>query len=499
MTQAPSRYRGPSSLAELEDRLRWDLERIEGLPPSWPREQSQTDQPLLDVAVVGAGMAGLTTGFALIRQGLRNIQLFDRAREGQEGPWVTYARMETLRSPKHLAGPALGLASLTFRAWYEAQFGTESWEALGKIPRPQWMDYLNWYRRVTAVPVENEATLYDLDGDATGVTAHFRTKSGEKTVRARYLVLANGRDGLGGPFIPEPYRSLHSKRVAHSADEIDFAALRGKRIAVIGAGASAIDNAAEALEAGAAAVTLMVRRRDIPRINKSLAANSPGFAKGFRALEPAARIAINHYFNEVSAPPPKGSMLRASRHGAFAVWTDCRIDGVREENGEITLSTNRGELACDQVILGTGFSLDWGQRPELARLAGAIMLWRDAAMPDMPAGFGEQPFLGQGMEFLPRAGTGADWVTRVYCMNNAATMSHGRIAGDIPGISIGAERVAEHITETLFASEWRRHLEALERFEMPELTGEEWTETPVGQENARPASLLARSKQVGCP
>ena len=32
---------------------------------------------------------------------------------------MTYARMETLRSPKQLVGPAYGMASLTFRAWHE--------------------------------------------------------------------------------------------------------------------------------------------------------------------------------------------------------------------------------------------------------------------------------------------------------------------------------------------------------------------------------------------
>jgi hypothetical protein len=32
--------------------------------------------------------------------------------------------MLTLRSPKQLIGPDLGVPSLTFRAWYEAQHGT---------------------------------------------------------------------------------------------------------------------------------------------------------------------------------------------------------------------------------------------------------------------------------------------------------------------------------------------------------------------------------------
>ena len=40
-----------------------------------------------------------------------------------------YARMDTLRSPKTLTGPALGVPSLTFRAWYEAKYGLDAWEA----------------------------------------------------------------------------------------------------------------------------------------------------------------------------------------------------------------------------------------------------------------------------------------------------------------------------------------------------------------------------------
>ena len=70
--------------------------------------------------------------------------------------------METLRSPKQLAGPALGIPSLTFRAWFEAQFGRAAWDALDKIPRLQWMDYLRWYRRVLALPVRNDHRVTDL-------------------------------------------------------------------------------------------------------------------------------------------------------------------------------------------------------------------------------------------------------------------------------------------------------------------------------------------------
>jgi cation diffusion facilitator CzcD-associated flavoprotein CzcO len=65
-------------------------------------------------------------------------------------------------------------------------------------------------------------------------------------------------------------------RVFHTMDAIDFDALRGRHIAVLGAGASAFDNAACALEAGAA-VSQFARRAVLPQINKSKAASFPAF------------------------------------------------------------------------------------------------------------------------------------------------------------------------------------------------------------------------------
>ena len=102
---------GPDSLMGLEARLARDLLVLGQPAGNWvaPRRHDGLGE-VLDVAVIGAGMAGLTTGFALLRDGVRNIRLFDSSEAGREGPWVTFARMETLRSPKHLTGPALGAA-----------------------------------------------------------------------------------------------------------------------------------------------------------------------------------------------------------------------------------------------------------------------------------------------------------------------------------------------------------------------------------------------------
>ena len=112
-------------LAALEDRLREDLERLCLPAQDWLARPA--DDPVLDVAIVGGGMAGLAAAAQLWLLGVRRIRVFDRNPVGAAGPWVTHARMETLRSPKELVGPALGLPSLTFRAWYEAQFGESGW------------------------------------------------------------------------------------------------------------------------------------------------------------------------------------------------------------------------------------------------------------------------------------------------------------------------------------------------------------------------------------
>src|ERR1700736_502104 len=121
---------GPRSLAELEARFARDLDML-AIPPAkqWLEPRTHPSHgPMLDVAIVGAGMAGLSAALALRCLGIRNVEIFDRSPKDFEGPWATYARMEVLRSPKELTGPALGFSNLTFRAWFEARFGRAAWD-----------------------------------------------------------------------------------------------------------------------------------------------------------------------------------------------------------------------------------------------------------------------------------------------------------------------------------------------------------------------------------
>jgi len=465
-----------TSLAGLEARFRRDLELLT-LPPAkdWlePRVHPRYGQ-VADAAIVGAGMAGLAAAFALKCQAVRGLRVFDRAPEGLEGPWTTTARMETLRSPPELSGPSFQFASLTFRAWFEAQFGAAEWGKLYRIPRLQWMDYLRWYRRMIDVPVENGTELIDIGGDSELVVLTLRSAASTRKVAARRVVLANGRDGLGGPYTPEIFRGLDPRFVMHSLGAIDFSRLRGKTVGVIGAGSTACDCAAEALEHGAAYAAMLVRRADVPRINKNMGIGSAGFWQGFYSLTDALKWEIANYVDEQGVPAPRNSMLRCSRHKNFSIIARCAVRAAAVRDGRVVLDTTRGKLAFDRVILATGLAVDWSQRPEFAALKPHVQLWRDHFMPrDHEYPQAEHPYLGAHFEFLPRDGA-PTWVSRIHCFNYAATMSHGPISGDIPAINIGAERAARGVVNALFAEDSARTWQRLASWSNPELRGDEY-------------------------
>lgn len=472
MPPSPSR-----SLVELEARLAYDLACLNEPPARWTRDVDGPDgRAMLDALIIGGGMCGLVAAFALRRRGLTRQRIVDRSPEGREGPWVTYARMRTLRSPKHLAGPALGLPALTFRAWFEAQWGEAAWESLDRIPRGQWMDYLRWYRAVLSLPVENgvEATaVAPVDG---GLAIRLAGPAGNETVHARRLILATGREGVAVPRRPDWAAALPADRVSHTADSIDFTALNGKAVAVVGYGASAFDNAAEALEAGAASVVLLARRRTIPRVNKFKGVVYPGFTLGFPGLEPEARWRLLTYMFDERVAPPRAALLRVCDDPRFTVATGCGVTGASARDARVRLDTSTGPLSVDHVILGTGFRIDIAGSPLTAPFAGRIATWRGLVTPP-PAHadheFLDFPDLGPGFELRAKSAGDLPWLGRIHAFTFAAAMTHGNVSGDIPAVSDGANRLADAVAAAEFRDEIAHHEAALRAFDDPELSVED--------------------------
>ncbi|MCB8821937.1 NAD(P)-binding domain-containing protein [Microvirga rosea] len=465
-------------LLDHEERVARDLEMLGYPAANWPAEvRSPEGEPVTDVVVVGAGMNGIAAAAALIFKGVRNVRVLDRNPAGREGPWLSFARMDTLRSPKSLPGPALGVPSLTFRAWYEAAFGKDAWEDLYKIPNAVWVGYLTWLQRVLSLPVEHKTVVREIAPAAGLLRIEIETQRGLDTRLARRVVLATGRGGAGGDRIPEfADRALWPDLAAHTNEAIDFVRLRGKSIAILGGGASAWDNAATALEQGAARVDMYVRRRTLPQINKGRGSASPGYFYGWGSLDDAERWSLFVYLNDAQAPPPHETVRRAMHQKGFNIHLGKPVEAAAR-TGQRVLVHILGEdipREHDFLIVGTGFHVDAAAIPELGAWSRSVARWRDRYAPPgnlQRPDLGDFPYLGPGFELIERNPGQHPELSQIHLVNHGAALSHGAIASDIPGVNIAAERLATAIVSSLFREDLKAIRHNLEQYDEPELEG----------------------------
>lgn len=458
------------NLAEHEARVAHDLATLNHGAPDWliPRDG------VIDVVIVGGGQSGLAAAFALQRERIANILILDENPAGFEGPWDTYARMRTLRTPKELTGIDLGIPSLTFRAWWEAQHGAEGWAAIGKIPRRDWMAYLRWYRAVLGLPVRNDTRLDLIEPLSHGIH-RLRLHDGS-TLLARKVVLATGIQGGGQWHVPRFIaEQLPRDRYAHTSEPIDYAALAGKRIAILGGGASAFDNAATALEAGVAAAHVHIRRPALPRVNVIRFMEANGFIPRFPALDDAAKYEVMASFFGRNQPPTTDMFDHAASFPGFALHTGSPWLDVAAAGDAVQVTTPQGMLDYDFLVLSTGLVTDCALRPELAMVAPGIARWADRYTP--PAAIANpvldaHPYLGPGFEFLPRRPEDAAAVHGLYAFNYAALISHGLSAAALSGLKHALPRLAAGVADQLFRDDSPAILAAYHAYEEVEFTAE---------------------------
>jgi len=224
------------ALARLTEKARQDLALLAHPAADWVRPIADAaGRDVRDVIIVGAGQAGLIVGLALKRDGVRNVALLDLNPAGYEGPWDTFARMAVLRTPKALVGAELGIPSLSARAWFEAVYGAEAWETITWIPRRDWMRYLRWYRTIAELDICNEVEVTGIAPE--GKLLSVKTSNG--VMLARRVVICTGHDGGGKWAVPNMVSdALPPDVYAHSNGPIDFAAMTGMRVGILGHGGS---------------------------------------------------------------------------------------------------------------------------------------------------------------------------------------------------------------------------------------------------------------------
>ena len=419
-------------------------------PADWVRPRAGVDH---NVVIVGGGQSGLAIAYGLKRKGVGRVDVIDQSDPGQAGIWRGIARMHQLRTPKTMApGPEGGNPALSFRAWYETLNGAEAFDKLDRIPRLAWADYLAWFQQATTTNVRSRTRLVEIEPQGDLLRLHLDVNGARRVETTRKLVLANGYAGAGGPSIPDFVRQLPQNVWSHTAGPLPDAAFKGKIVGVIGAGSSAFDAAAVALEAGASEVHLFSRRAyidyqgQVPR---------PAGSPPPPAAPPADRghanfLELTYELPDVVrwrnfllgdrrvASVPLDSIDRAVAFPGFRIHLNTSLaDVAMAGNGQVTARAGQTTMRFDHLIAGTGYRIDLSAQPEFTRIHEQIALWRDRFQPapgDESTAGGYHPYLGPGFEFLPRAKAGAEYLRNIHCFNLAAALSFGIPVGDVPSM-----------------------------------------------------------------
>lgn len=462
------------SLAALSRQVRRDLAYLDYPSREWTISHYRNRVRVLDVLVVGGGQSGLATAFALKLERITNIRIVDRNPRGLEGPWRRFARMKELRTQKDVTGIDLGIPSLTARAWYEARFGRQAWKRIEKISTEAWREYLDWFRDVLELPVENDIEVSSIEPAGDLLLARLARKGRTERVYTRKIVLATGIEGSGrwrAP--PDLVGGLRRSRYAHSSDAIDFRRLAGKRVGVLGVGPSAVDNAAAALEAGAKRVDLCFRRPDIPRVNPLIWMNFSGMLGRFGELTDLQRWRfMRHVLEALPAPPPQDAFWRCRKFENFVWHSDCAWRSIRDKGNTAVVQTDKDTFTFDFIIFATGFDTDLSARRELGPIVDRIALWRDRFTP--PPGeesdlVARHPYLGPAFEFMEREPGTAPFLGRLHNFTLGAMPSVGLTGAAITGIKYGVRRLVDGLARDLFREDADAYYRDLLAYADPEL------------------------------
>ncbi|MDT0122018.1 NAD(P)-binding domain-containing protein [Paenibacillus sp. RRE4] len=471
-------------LEALNERVKQDLAYLCFGGTSWVRTTGHAEGHVYDVVVVGGGQSGLGAAFGLLRERISNILIIDENVAGQEGPWETYARMVTLRTPKHLTSIDLGIPSLTFRAWWEAQEGVEGWQQIDKIPRGDWMNYLRWYREVLDLPVQNEVKLNLIEPGQDGIhRLHVKEKgTREKLILARKVVLATGIQGGGEWHVPSLISDhLPRELYAHTSEKIDFERLKGKKVAVLGGGASAFDNANHALASGVAEAHVFVRREQLPRVNPIRQMEQSGMIERFHALPMADKYQVISHFFKYNQPPTNDTFNRAACWPGFELHLDSPWLSVQATNQGAKVETAHGSYTFDFLIVSTGLLSDPALRPELQLVEQHIARWQDcyeAPLEVRNALLDAHPFLSAGFAMTSKSEQGKTLLHGLFIFNYSALASCGLSASAISGTRSAIPKLVAGIADQLFLDDREETLRGFYDYNELEFT-ETWVKRPV--------------------
>ncbi|MFW6091971.1 MAG: FAD-dependent oxidoreductase [Actinomycetota bacterium] len=283
----------------------------------------------VDVAVIGGGQAGLSTGYHLRRLGL-DIVILDRS-PGPGGAWQ-------FRWPSLTFRTVHGIHRLPGMNLDDQDPDTPVADA---VPR-----YYAEYERRFDLPVRRPVRVERVSETASG---RLLVETDAGTWRARALVNATGT--WSKPFWPRyPGQERFTGRQLHAADYRHAGEFAGQRVVVVGAGASAIQLLLEIADVAAGTVWVTRRPPDFT--------TRPFDAEWGRAVEAAVA-------DRVRRGLPPQSVVRATGYPLTPEIAAARERGLldrlpmfdRITPGGVAWDDGRFEPA-DVILWCTGFRAD---------------------------------------------------------------------------------------------------------------------------------------------
>ena len=327
-----------------------------------------------DVAVIGAGPYGLSAGVHFKAKGIA-ARVFGEPMEFWANKMPEGMLLRSPRVASSLSDP-------------DRAFTLEAYEAASKkeprapVPLDTFVEYGRWFRHQLGSDLD-ERTVLRVDRDQPGFRLTLR--DGEE-IRSTYVVIATGI----GPFKKKPavFQGLSSQHAIHCYEGREVKRFAGKRVAVIGAGQSALESAALLHEANAQ-VEVIARESNLRWIGMHSWLHHMGPISSMlyssHDVGPLGISRLVAYPSLVSYVPLKVRdriRTRAVRP-AGAPWLIQRLAAVKIRTGrsvlkaetfgnEVMLKLDDGsERRIDHVMLGTGYQVDVSRYdflpPELTR------------------------------------------------------------------------------------------------------------------------------------
>jgi hypothetical protein len=314
-----------------------------------------------DVAIIGAGPYGLSAGVHLKARGMA-VRVFGEPMEfwAQKMP-----EGMLLRSPRVASNLSDPDRAFTLEA-YEA---ASKKEPCAPLPLDTFVEYGRWFRHQLNSDLDRR-TVQRVERDQPG----FRLTLQDGTeIRSTRVVIAAGV----GPFRKKPavFQNLSPQQAIHCYEGREVRKFSGKRVAVIGAGQSALESAALLHEANAQ-VEVIARRTEFRWIGQHSWLHHMGPLSSMlyssHDVGPLGISRLVAYPKLVSYVPLgiRDKIRTRAVRSAGSRWLPPRLANVkmtrsstvseaRSIGDEVALKLNDGtERRVDHVMLGTGYQVD---------------------------------------------------------------------------------------------------------------------------------------------